>query len=64
MRASSSLLAAPFMGLAAAFAGSSGAEAQPAERFYKGKTVVVYSGHSASGAYSAYSRMLERHIGK
>jgi tripartite-type tricarboxylate transporter receptor subunit TctC len=40
------------------------AAAQSVEEFYKGKTLSIYSGHSAGGAYSAYARMLERHIGK
>ncbi len=43
---------------------AAGAAAQPADQFYKGKTLVIYSGLSAGGAYSAYARMLERHIGK
>ena len=51
------------LGLAAGLCAST-AQAQTPEGFYKGKTVVVYSGHSAAGAYSAYGRMLERHIGK
>lgn len=40
------------------------AAAQSVEGFYKGKTLSIYSGHSAGGAYSAYARLLERHIGK
>jgi tripartite-type tricarboxylate transporter receptor subunit TctC len=40
------------------------ASAQSVEGFYKGKTLNIYSGHSAGGAYSAYARMLERHIAK
>ena len=40
------------------------AQAQPADSFYKGKTLVIYSGLSAGGAYSAYARLLERHIGR
>lgn len=40
------------------------ASAQPADQFYKGKTVTILSGHSAAGAYSAYARLLERHMGK
>lgn len=38
--------------------------AQSVADFYKGKTVVIYSGHSAAGAYSAYARLLEQHIGR
>lgn len=64
MRKPSNLLALPLAGLAAAFVLSTPVQAQSPEQFYKGKTVVIYSGHSASGAYSAYGRMLERHIGK
>lgn len=40
------------------------AAAQPADEFYKGKTLTILSGHSAAGAYSAYARLLERHIGR
>ena len=40
------------------------ARAQSVADFYKGKTVVIYSGLTASGAYSAYGRLLEAHIGK
>ena len=51
-------------GLLSMSALAAGAGAQPADQFYKGKTLVIYSGLSAGGAYSAYARMLERHIGK
>lgn len=51
-------------GLLSMSALTAGAGAQPADQFYKGKTLVIYSGLSAGGAYSAYARMLERHIGK
>lgn len=64
MQKPSNLLTLPLAGLAAAFMLSTAAQAQSVEQFYKGKTVVVYSGHSASGAYTAYARMLERHVGK
>ncbi|HEU0071149.1 MAG TPA: hypothetical protein VFS04_07635 [Alphaproteobacteria bacterium] len=40
------------------------ATAQDVAAFYKGKTISIYSGHSAGGAYSAYARLLERHMGK
>ena len=43
---------------------SGAASAQSVAEFYKGKTLVLYSGHSAAGAYSAYARLLELHIGK
>lgn len=49
-------------GVLSAVAGA--ASAQPAEEFYKGKTLTILSGHSAAGAYSAYARLMERHIGK
>lgn len=64
MRKSSRLFVMPFAGLAAGLVFATAAQAQSPEQFYKGKTVVVYSGHSAAGAYSAYGRMLERHISK
>jgi tripartite-type tricarboxylate transporter receptor subunit TctC len=64
MQKLSNLLTLPFAALAAAFVLSTAVQAQSLEQFYKGKTVVVYSGHSASGAYTAYARMLERHVGK
>jgi tripartite-type tricarboxylate transporter receptor subunit TctC len=49
----------------AALAGIGGARAQQSVAdFYKGKTVTIYSGHSAAGAYSAYARLLEQHIGR
>lgn len=38
--------------------------ADAVEDFYRGKTVTVLSGNSASGAYSTYARILERHIGR
>ncbi|MFN4282981.1 MAG: hypothetical protein ACK4NA_10115 [Alphaproteobacteria bacterium] len=43
---------------------SQGAQAQSVAEFYKGKTLSLYSGHSAAGAYSAYARLLEMHISK
>ena len=57
------LAAVPFIATVASLMAAE-TQAQSPEQFYKGKTVVVYSGHSASGAYSAYARMLERHISK
>ncbi len=47
-----------------AAAASGAANAQSVAEFYKGKTLSLYSGHSAAGAYSAYARLLELHIGK
>ena len=51
-------------GLLSAMVVAGGASAQPADQFYKGKTLTILSGHSAGGAYSAYARLLERHMGK
>ena len=51
-------------GLLSAMVVAGGASAQPADEFYKGKTLTILSGHSAAGAYSAYARLLERHMGK
>ena len=47
-----------------AAAASGAANAQSVADFYKGKTLSLYSGHSAAGAYSAYARLLEMHISK
>ena len=51
-------------GLLSAMVVAGGASAQPADQFYKGKTLTILSGHSAGGAYSAYARLLERHMGR
>ena len=51
------------IGMAVCF-GAGVASAQSVEGFYKGKTLNIYSGHSAGGAYSAYARLLERHMAK
>ena len=48
--------------LVSAMAVAGGANAQAP--FYQGKTLVIYSGNSAGGAYSAYARLLEQHIAK
>jgi tripartite-type tricarboxylate transporter receptor subunit TctC len=40
------------------------AQAASVADFYKGKIINVYSGHSKGGAYSAYARLVARHIGK
>ncbi|MGH6769205.1 MAG: hypothetical protein ACRECO_09330 [Xanthobacteraceae bacterium] len=45
-------------------AAAENARAESVADFYKGKTVVIYSGLTPSGAYSAYARLLETHIGK
>lgn len=49
---------------AALLAASPAANAQSVEEFYKGKNLDVYSGHSDSGAYSSYARLVARHIAK
>ena len=41
-----------------------GAQAQPAETFFKGKTINVYIGFAPGGTYDYYSRMFARFIGK
>ena len=40
------------------------ASAQSPADFYKGKTVDLYIGYSAGGAYDLYARMIARHMGK
>lgn len=40
------------------------ATAQPAEEFYKGKTVKIIVGFGPGGGYDVYARLLSRHIGK
>ena len=38
--------------------------AQPAEPFYKGRTISLYSGFTPGGSYDLYARMLARHLGR
>ena len=40
------------------------AKAQSVADFYKGKSVELYIGYSAGGAYDIYARMLARFMGK
>ena len=40
------------------------AAAQPAEPFFKGRTINVYIGFAAGGSYDFYARMVARFIGK
>ncbi len=47
-----------------ALAASQSAGAQPAEPFFKGKTINVYIGFAPGGTYDYYSRMFARYIGK
>lgn len=49
--------------LAAAF-GISGASAQPAEAFWKGKSINFYVGYGAGSGYDLYARLLARHYGR
>ncbi len=44
--------------------GTSAAQAQGAEEFYKGKNVNVVVGFSVGGGYDLYARHLARHMGK
>ena len=53
-------LAAAFITLASASAHAQ----QPAETFYKGKTVSIYIGFSAGGTYDYFGRLLSRHMQK
>jgi tripartite-type tricarboxylate transporter receptor subunit TctC len=43
---------------------ASGASAQSAEDFYKGRQLSVYIGYGAGGGYDLYSRLLAKHIGR
>jgi tripartite-type tricarboxylate transporter receptor subunit TctC len=43
---------------------ATGARAQSAADFYKGKNVDLYIGYSVGGAYDLYARMLARHMSK
>jgi tripartite-type tricarboxylate transporter receptor subunit TctC len=38
--------------------------AQPAEQFFKGKTINLYIGFGASGTYDYYSRLVARYMGR
>jgi tripartite-type tricarboxylate transporter receptor subunit TctC len=40
------------------------ATAQPAEEFYKSKTVTILVGYGPGGGYDVYARLLSRHMGK
>lgn len=50
--------------LLALFVAASGAQAQTAADFYRGKTVNVYIGVGAGGEYDIQARLVARHIGK
>jgi tripartite-type tricarboxylate transporter receptor subunit TctC len=45
-------------------AGSPAARAADPDQFYKGKTVSIYIGFAAGGAYDYFGRLVARHIGK
>jgi len=49
---------------ALALAASGSAAAQPAETFFKGKTINLYIGFAAGGTYDYYSRLFARFVGK
>ncbi len=59
-------ISGPLLGVAAVAAASlhNTAGAQQTADFYKGKIVEIYSGLSPGGAYSAYARTLQRHLGR
>jgi tripartite-type tricarboxylate transporter receptor subunit TctC len=44
--------------------GTVGAQAQPVEDFYRGRTVNLVIGYSVGGGYDMHGRMLARHLGK
>jgi tripartite-type tricarboxylate transporter receptor subunit TctC len=52
------------LALLAMLAAASCSEAQAPSEFYRGKTITLYIGSSAGGAYDVYARMLARHIGR
>ncbi len=41
-----------------------GANAQPADQFFKGKTISITVGYSPGGAYDLLGRLVSRHMGK
>src|SRR6187401_1906842 len=46
------------------FTASRGADAQPAEPFYKGKTITIVIGSPPGGGYDFYGRLIARHLGR
>ncbi len=44
--------------------GAVAAHAQPAEEFYRGRTINLVIGYSVGGGYDLHGRMLARHLGK
>jgi tripartite-type tricarboxylate transporter receptor subunit TctC len=61
--ASGALTRGVVLGVLALISGSA-AQAQAPADFYKNKTVDLYIGYSAGGAYDLYARMIARHLGK
>lgn len=57
-------LSALAVGVLALAAGSSGALAQSAKEFFKGKRMSMYIGYTAGGGYDRYARTLARHMGR
>lgn len=55
---------AAFLPILSAVLLASGAQAQPAADFYKGKTINVTIGFAPGGTYDLFGRMVARHIGK
>jgi tripartite-type tricarboxylate transporter receptor subunit TctC len=50
--------------VAVAITAASGAGAQPADAFYKGKRITIVVGSAAGSGYDAYARLLARHMSK
>jgi tripartite-type tricarboxylate transporter receptor subunit TctC len=50
------------IGIAAAAAGTSPADAQSVEQFYKGKTMTILIGHPPGGSYDLYARLAADHM--
>jgi tripartite-type tricarboxylate transporter receptor subunit TctC len=52
------------VGLAALALGASAAAAQPANAFYKGKTIQVFVGYPPGGGFDLYARLLTDHMSR
>ena len=52
------------LGLAALALGASAAAAQPADGFYKGKTIQLFVGYPPGGGFDLYARLLTEHMGR
>jgi tripartite-type tricarboxylate transporter receptor subunit TctC len=64
MRMTARRIVRGLMGVPLALVLTSTAGAQSPADFYKGKTVDLYIGYSAGGAYDLYARLIARHLGK